>query len=67
MSTPTSTSYPVSRDGKPINLQDNATIVGVVTAVSGTGPTASLTILLAGSQTSVTVQAQDVAASQQTL
>lgn len=67
MSIPTSTSYPVARSGKPINLQDAVTVVGTVTAVSGTGATASLTVLLAGSATSVTVQAQDVAASGQTL
>ncbi len=67
MSTPTSTSYPSARSGKPINLLDPVTVVGSVTAVSGTGPTASLTVLLAGSGTTVTVQAQDVAASTQTL
>ena len=67
MSTPTSTSYPSARSGKPINLLDQVSVVGSVTAVSGTGPTASLTVLLSGSATSVTVQAQDVAASGQTL
>ena len=67
MSVPTATSYPSSRAGKPINTNDNVTIVGQVTAVSGTGPTATLTVTLAGSLTSVTVQAQDVAASGQTL
>lgn len=67
MTTPTATSYPSSRAGKPINLNDAVTIVGTVTAVTGTGPTATLTITLAGSLTSVTVQAQDVAASGQTL
>lgn len=68
MSTPTATSYPSSRAGKPINIGDAVTIVGSVTAVSGTGPTATLTVTLAGSGVSVsTVQAQDVAASGQTL
>lgn len=68
MSTPTSTSYPSSRAGKPINIGDAVTIVGSVTAVSGTGPTATITVTLAGSGVSVsTVQAQDVAASGQTL
>ena len=67
MSTPTSTSYPSSRAGKPINVGDSVTIVGTVTAVSGTGPEADLTVTLAGSGDSVTVDAFDVAASGQTL
>jgi len=68
MSTPTATSYPSSRAGKPINLNDQVTIIGQVTAVSGTGPTATLTVVLTGSGTQLTtVQAQDVAASGQTL
>ena len=68
MSTPTSTSYPLSRDGKPINIGDAVTILGTVTAVSGTGSAATLTVTLAGSGVSVaTVQAQDVGASTQTL
>jgi len=68
MSTPTSTSYPSARSGKPINIGDAVSIIGTVTAVSGTGPTATITVTLAGSGVSVsTVQAQDVAASGQTL
>ena len=67
MSTPTSTSYPSTRAGKPINISDGVTIEGFVTAVSGTGPSATLTITLAGSGNSVSVQAQDVGASTQTL
>jgi hypothetical protein len=68
MSTPTATSYPSSRAGKPINLNDQVTIIGQVTAVSGTGPTATLTVVLTGSGVQLTtIQAQDVAASGQTL
>lgn len=67
MSTPTSTAYPSTRAGKPINLNDGITVVGFVTAVSGTGPSATVTLTLAGSGASVTVQAQDCAASTQTL
>lgn len=67
MSTPTSTSYPSTRSGKPINLNDYVTIQGQVTAVSGTGPTASLTVTLSGSGLTATVQGNDVGASTQTL
>jgi hypothetical protein len=57
----------IDRAGKPINTNDGATVVGSVTSVSGSGPTASVVILLAGSGTSVTVQAQDIGATTQTL
>lgn len=68
MSTPTATSYPSSRAGKPINIGDQVTIVGQVNSVSGTGPTATLNVTLSGSSVVLTtVQAQDVAASTQTL
>jgi hypothetical protein len=67
MSIPTATQYPSARSGKPINLQDQATVQGFVTAVSGTGPAATVTIQLAGSGLSVNVQAQDVGATTQTL
>jgi hypothetical protein len=67
MSTPTSTSYPSTRAGKPININDQITVVGFVTSVAGTGPSATVTVQLAGSGNSVNVQAQDVAATTQTL
>lgn len=68
MSIPTATSYPSARSGKPINIGDQATIVGFVVAVNGTGPTASVTVQWAGSgNLSSTLQAQDVAATAQTL
>jgi hypothetical protein len=55
------------RAGKPVNTNDAATIVGTVTSTSGTGPTATVTIKLYGSGNSVNVQAQDIAATAQTL
>ena len=67
MSIPTATQYPSARSGKPINIGDQATVVGFVSSVSGTGPTATVTLQLAGSGLSVNVQAQDVAATAQTL
>jgi len=67
MSTPTSTSYPSTRSGKPMNIADQVTIIAFITAVSGTGPSAVLTVQLQGSGNSVSVQAQDCAASTQTL
>ena len=67
MSTPTSNSYPSARNGKPINVGDQCTLVGTVSSVSGTGPTATVNVTLAGSSTAVAAQANDVAASAQTL
>lgn len=67
MSTPTSTSYPSARNGKPINVGDTVSVVGTVSSVSGTGPSATVNVTLAGSGGSVAVQGQDVAASTQTL
>lgn len=67
MSTPTAQSYPSARNGKPINVNDQVTLVGQVTAVSGTGPTATLTVVLSGSSLQITAQANDAAASTQTL
>lgn len=67
MSTPTAQSYPSSRAGKPINVGDNVTVVGTVSSVSGTGPTATVNVTGLGSGITVAVQANDVAASGQTL
>jgi hypothetical protein len=55
------------RAGKPVNTGDGVTIVGTVTSTSSTGPSANVVVKLAGSGNTVTVQAQDVAASTQTL
>lgn len=67
MSTPTATSYPSARNGKPINVGDAVTVVGTVSSVSGTGPTATVNVSTLGSSTSIAVQANDCAASSQTL
>lgn len=67
MSVPTATSYPSSRVGKPINVGDAVTVVGTVASVSGTGPTATVNVTGLGSGITVAVQANDVAASGQTL
>jgi hypothetical protein len=61
-------SGPNTRDGKPINVADQATIVGFVTVVpTNIGVTTPITIQLQGSGLIVTVQAQDIAATTQTL
>jgi hypothetical protein len=64
MSIPTATSCPVSQNGKPANLRDQAHLSGFVTAVNGTGSAATVTILLSDGVTSVTVQAQYISTSQ---
>jgi len=56
-----------SRAGKPINVGDACTVVGTITAITGTSATATVAVTLLGSGNSVNVQAQDVAASGQTL
>jgi|HubBroStandDraft_1064217.scaffolds.fasta_scaffold04593_4 hypothetical protein len=40
--------YAMSRNGKPINIGDQVSIVGVVTAISGTGPGANVTVQCSG-------------------
>ena len=61
-------SGPNTRDGKPINAQDAATIVGTVNSVpDNVGPTTLIPITLSGSGLVVTVQAQDIAATTHTL
>lgn len=59
--------YASARSGKPINVADGVTVIGFVTAITGSGPTATVSVTLAGSGVSVNVQAQDCAASTQTL
>lgn len=59
---------PNSRAGKPLNVGDQVTVVGFITAIAaGTSNTTNITVQLAGSSNSVTVQAQDCGASSQTL
>ena len=61
-------SGPNTRDGRPINTNDQATIAAFVTAVApNTGPTTLITLQLQGSGLTVTVQAQDISATTQTL
>ncbi len=68
MANPTAQLYPVSRDGKPINIGDTVTILATVTASSSYGSSAALTVTLLGSGTTgVTVYANDVGAPTQTL
>jgi hypothetical protein len=55
------------RAGKPVNTGDSATVVGIVTSTSGSGPTATVNISTSGSSTSIAVKASDVAATGQTL
>jgi hypothetical protein len=59
---------PNSRAGKPLNVNDQVTVVGFITAIAaGTSNQTVITVQLAGSGNSVSVQAQDCAASTQTL
>ena len=61
-------SGPNTRDGKPISQFDAATLVGTVGVVpANSGPTTVIPITLAGSGLVVNVQAQDIAATTQTL
>lgn len=60
---------PNSRAGKPLNVGDAVTVIGFITGLgTGTAPTTAVTVQWAGSNNlSTTVQAQDCAASTQTL
>jgi hypothetical protein len=61
-------SGPNTRAGKPINVNDQITVVGFVTNVGAqAGVNSLITIQLAGSGLSIVAQAQDCAASAQTL
>jgi hypothetical protein len=41
----------ITRNGKPVQVGDQVSIVGVVTAVTGTGEAANLTVLCSGALT----------------
>jgi hypothetical protein len=60
---------PNSRAGKPLNVGDACTIVGTILTVAQTTPEtqAVVTVQLASSGNTVSVQAFDIAASTQTL
>jgi hypothetical protein len=47
--------FATSRAGKPVQVDEGVTIVGRITGISGTGPTATITVLLtSGGSVSVT-------------
>jgi len=48
MSLPNQVPYGVSRTGKPVNVGDTVSISGVITAITGTGAGANLTVLCSG-------------------
>jgi len=48
MSLPLQVPYGVSRTGKPVNVGDTVSISGTITAISGYGPGANVTVLFAG-------------------
>jgi hypothetical protein len=64
-----------TRDGKPVQVNDQASVAGIVIAVTGAGSQASLTIQCNGSSAdgksnapyNITVLATDVAAATQSL
>ena len=55
--------YASSRSGKPIQVADQVSIVGAITAVSGTGPSATITVLTDAGN-SISVKASDLYAAQ---
>jgi hypothetical protein len=57
--------YAFARTGKPLNNSDYITIIGNATAVAGSGPSASVTVVLAGSLSSILIYAEDIAANAQ--
>jgi hypothetical protein len=48
MSLPVPNPYGVSRTGKPVNVGDTVSISGIITAISGYGPQANVTVLCSG-------------------
>ena len=52
-----------SRSGKPIQVADQVSVVGTITAISGTGPSATVTVLTDAGN-SVSVKASDLYAAQ---
>ena len=61
-------SGPNTRDGKPINVADQATIAAFVLNVpANVGPATPIIVQLQGSGLIVSVQAQDISATTQTL
>lgn len=68
-------SGPNSRAGKPLNIGDAVTVVGTISSatsntngvINNSGPTTTIVVTLLGSGSAVSVQAQDIGASAQTL
>jgi len=60
---------PSSRAGKPLNVGDLVTVIGSITTLNTSTPSVSqtLTVTLVNSGLVITCQAQDVAASTETL
>lgn len=58
------TPFATSRSGKPVAINDQVTVSGFVTAITGTGSTASVTVQCATSGNSVVVQGADVYSAQ---
>jgi len=56
-----------SLSGKPMNVGDQVTIVGSITAISGYGPTATISVKAFNSGNSLSVQANDCGASTETV
>jgi hypothetical protein len=48
MPLPVQTPYGVSRTGKPINIGDTVSISGIITAITGYGTGANVTVLCSG-------------------
>ncbi len=55
-----------SRDGRPLNVGDQATVLGTIVSIAG-GDTGTVVVKLVNSGNNVNVQAQDIGASTQTL
>jgi hypothetical protein len=52
--------FGVSRTGKPVNVGDTVSITGVITAISGYGPGANVTVLCSGALEGATDPVQNV-------
>lgn len=55
-----------SRDGKPLNVGDQCVVLGTIVSIAG-GDTGAVVVKLINSGSNVSVQAQDIGASTQTL
>lgn len=60
MSLPVPNPYGVSRTGKPVNVGDTVSISGIITAISGYGTQANITVLCSGALEGATDPTQNV-------